>query len=131
MRHRATFLWFGLSLTAAFGLLCSCDETEHHRMLTFFFDGVPPLPGEANEPGLAGTTAADAAGESPASGWHVHKPLSNCTDCHGSRQRQGFSRQVRLVANVPELCHKCHQGYAAPRGLGTRPRCCGRVPVVS
>ncbi len=116
MRHRAAFLWFGLSLTAAFLLLCSCDEVEHHRMLSFFFDGVPPLPGEANEPGFADTTAAQAAGGSPTGGWHVHKPISNCTDCHGSRRQRTSSRQVQLVAEVPKLCHGCHREYAALPG---------------
>lgn len=116
MRYRIAFFGIVLSLTAAFLLLCSCDEIERHRMMTFFFDGVPPLPGEVNEPGPADVTAADAAGDAPAAGWHVHKPLSDCTDCHGSRQRQGFSRQVRLVANVPELCHRCHQEYANLEG---------------
>ena len=32
-----------------FLLLSSCDEVERHKVLTFFFDGVPPLQTETSE----------------------------------------------------------------------------------
>jgi predicted CXXCH cytochrome family protein len=116
MRYCAAFLAIGLGLTAALLLLCSCDEVERHRMLTVFFDGVPPLAGQGGGPELHSVTAADAAGNSQTGGWYVHKPLSNCTECHASRQRRTSSRQVQLVADVPKLCHGCHQEYAALEG---------------
>lgn len=93
-------------------LLSSCDEVERHKVLTFFFDGVPPLQGQASEarsPGPKGSKAPDAA---PAGGWHVHPPLKDCTNCHGDQPRTGFSRKVQLVAEVPKLCYKCHGEFS-------------------
>lgn len=116
MRHPGALLWIGLGLMSAFLLLCSCDEVERHRALTFFFDGVPPLSGRRIAPGPPGTNVVEATAGSQTGGWHVHKPLGNCTECHGSRQRQTSSRQVQLVASVPSLCYKCHQGYASLEG---------------
>jgi predicted CXXCH cytochrome family protein len=96
--------------------LVSCDEVKRHRMKTFFFDGVPPLPGQTPE---AGTVDPNSAAEGHAfatGGWYVHEPLQDCTQCHVSRRRARFSREVQLVAEVPQLCFNCHEEYAALPG---------------
>jgi predicted CXXCH cytochrome family protein len=116
MRHHVALLRIALGLTAAFLLMCSCDETKRHEMLTFFFDGVPPLRAEQSGSELPGMNAGEPAGASQTNGWFVHKPINNCTECHGNSQRRTSSRQVQLVASVPQLCHKCHQEYAALKG---------------
>ncbi len=85
-------------------------------MLTFFFDGVPPRAPEASMPGSSGANAEEATGSARTGGWYVHKPLNNCTECHGSRRQRTSSRRVQLVADVPQLCQKCHQEYAALKG---------------
>jgi predicted CXXCH cytochrome family protein len=41
--------------------------------------------------------------------------VEDCTQCHGRRQRS-FSREIHLVAQVPELCHQCHEPDAATAG---------------
>jgi predicted CXXCH cytochrome family protein len=92
--------------------LLSCNEAEQHEMLTFFFDGVPPLGGE-----LAGTGYADASDPNAAPDpnappefvWYQHEPSLGCEACHGDRKKRGFSRQVNLVAPVPDLCYQCHE----------------------
>jgi predicted CXXCH cytochrome family protein len=95
-------------------LIVSCEPVQKHRVLTFFFDGVPPL-----EQGTA--TAAQGpqdpnlevfpAERAPKPAMFVHEPRKNCEICHSTRQRRGFSRTVQLTAEVPELCHQCHADY--------------------
>jgi predicted CXXCH cytochrome family protein len=101
----------GLAMTLL--LLSSCDEIERHRVLTFFFDGVPPL--QTQTPGTTSLGPRDSktVDTAPAGGWHVHPPLKNCTNCHGDQRRTGFSGKVQLVAEVPKLCYKCHSEFSA------------------
>ncbi len=112
---RTGLFWGGLGLAAAL-LLAGCDETERHRTLTFFFDGVPPLPGEMHEGGPAGADPAGTAGSSRTGGWYVHEALKDCTQCHDAGRQRTLSQEVQLVADVPQLCYKCHEGYAALEG---------------
>ena len=104
-----------LGLSAVFLVAGSCNDARRHKTLTFFFDGVPPLAtdtsGDARyDPNAAGTARP------PTGGWYVHEPLQNCTECHGDRRRRSFSRQIQLVAEVPQLCYKCHDPTVAEDG---------------
>ena len=93
-------------------LINSCSQPERHRLLNFFFDGVPPLEGEA-----VTTLPADdprAAWQRPDVVWTVHPPHKNCETCHGDRAQQSFTRQVQLPVPPPDLCYRCHAGPAIP-----------------
>jgi predicted CXXCH cytochrome family protein len=95
-------------------LIVSCEPAKKHRVLTFFFDGVPPLEQEgtaiAQVPQDAGPDAVPAPRpRQPV--MFVHEPRKDCALCHSTRQRTGFSRTVQLTAEVPELCHQCHADY--------------------
>ncbi len=92
--------------------LTSCDETERHRTMAFFFDGVPPLPGQMPAMGSFDANTASVEGGSATGGWYVHEPLKDCTQCHASRRRASFSRKVQLVAQPPQLCFRCHSEVA-------------------
>lgn len=107
-------LWVALASVPV--LLCGCDEADRHGMLTLFFDGVPPLGGETAGVGSADPNTVPGPRVSPTGGWYVHKPLNNCTDCHGERRRQTTSRQVQLVAEIPKLCYGCHEEQASLEG---------------
>jgi predicted CXXCH cytochrome family protein len=109
-------LWIALGLTLVFLILTSCGEAKRYRTMTFFFDGVPPLPGEMPEFGSPDSNEPGAGGRLATGGWYVHEPLKDCTQCHTSRRRARFSREVQLVAEVPQLCFKCHAEYAALPG---------------
>ena len=89
-------------------LLLSCDQIGRHRVLTFFFDGVPPLSGEGLEGERfdANSPELEQTGEKPA--WYVHEPRKDCTNCHRKQATRGFSPQTRLIAPTPQLCYKCH-----------------------
>jgi len=97
-------------------MLASCDEVERHKMLTFFFDGVPPLQTEASKAEPLNLRPGKAADVAPAGGWHIHPPVKNCADCHGEQRRMTSSHKVELVAEVPQLCYKCHTDFAALEG---------------
>jgi predicted CXXCH cytochrome family protein len=96
-------------------LVASCDEGKRHNVLTFFFDGVPPLPGEVSGAGSSAPSGTEPAA-APVQTWWVHEPLKDCTLCHGRQPRRGFSSKVQLVAEVPQLCYQCHEEFTALKG---------------
>jgi predicted CXXCH cytochrome family protein len=96
--------------------IASCDRVQQHRVLDFFFDGVPPLeqptaleqsPQDANLPAVT----ANVPPESSQPAMFVHEPRKNCKSCHSDRKRKRFSRDVQLIATVPQLCYQCHKDY--------------------
>ncbi len=103
----------GLMLLVFFGVLVvSCDEVEHYKTLTFFFDGVPPLGQKGLQEELINSNFQESTQTRPKQLWYVHEPQKDCTLCHGKRKQQrGFSLQVRLTAPVPKLCYGCHADY--------------------
>ena len=105
-----------LGLALGFLALASCGPTERHRMMTYLFDGVPPLPGQVADRSLYDVNDTGATGEGGAGGWTVHEPLKDCTQCHANRRRARFSREVQLVEAPPQLCFRCHTEYANPSG---------------
>ena len=116
VHHSVKFSCAAFALGAVFLLLASCDDVERHRVMTLLFDGIPPLPAEGPETDVAGLNPDEAARISRTGGWYVHEPLNDCTQCHGSRRQRAFSRQVQLVAEVPQLCHNCHPDCTGMEG---------------
>ncbi len=105
-----------LGLALGFLTLASCGPTERHRVMTFFFDGVPPLPGQVTDTSRYDVNDTGVTGEGETGGWTVHEPLKDCTQCHANRRRAPFSRKVQLVAEVPQLCFRCHTEFASLSG---------------
>jgi predicted CXXCH cytochrome family protein len=99
-RKRATAPAAALLVSLVAGLSFACDATSRHKVLTYFFDGVPPLetPGAEPAPGAATPTAAR-----PIS-FQEHGPYAAklCTACHN--QDVGNA----LVAPPDQLCGRCH-----------------------
>lgn len=114
--------WQTRSCRAAAGLalvlltVLSCSEGKRHRTMEFFFDGVPPLPGERPEFGPLDANEPGAGSPSATGGWYVHEPLKDCTQCHPSKRRARISREVQLVAQVPQLCYQCHTEFTSLSG---------------
>jgi len=107
--------WAGLlaaSLAAALGFL-ACTPEERHRVLVFFFDGVPPLhPGqegvEVPVASKAGTPGEQPIARplAPAVRLYEHKPGTDekqCKVCHDAQ------RAFSLTMPVNDLCAKCHK----------------------
>jgi predicted CXXCH cytochrome family protein len=106
--------WPGLVIL--FLLLSSCGEVGRHQALTFFFDGVPPLPSEVSETEPSVPRNDKAPASAPVENWHIHEPIKDCTACHGNQPRRGTSPKVQLVAQVPQLCYQCHKEHSASEG---------------
>lgn len=80
-----------------------CSVERDHKLLSFFFDGVP-------DPSLV-KTSADALQFAKATGGTVyaHPPFANnkCWECHQNLSGEE-ARQVR-----PDICFKCHATIAS------------------
>lgn len=119
--YRTALRWAGSCLrggrlTILFLLLSSCDEVGRHDALTFFFDGVPPLPGAVAQTESSVPNDTKTRVSRPGENWRMHEPVKDCTTCHGNQPRRGASPKVQLVAPIPALCYQCHKEYLAPDG---------------
>lgn len=112
----------GVLTLAGIVSLVSCTEYKRHRTLNFFFDGVPPLAGDQ---AAAGDRVDDSQADPrrrPDKVWVIHDPVlrapqKNCgLRCHGEQKKSGFSREVNLVAGVPDLCYQCHEPPSVSQG---------------
>lgn len=92
----------GIAVAAC--VVMGCDATTRYRVLTFFFDGVPPpkVP-EAPEAKPAGAPAAGA--EPRKVGFRAHGPYAArmCNACHNAAEFNA------LLLPRGELCFKCHE----------------------
>ncbi len=109
------FLWVGPGWMIVFLLLASCSEGRKHEVLTFFFDGVPPLPTQVSARTPVDPNARPA-GAASVEKWRVHEPVKDCTQCHGHQPRRVSSSKAQLVAPVPQLCYQCHSRFSALEG---------------
>lgn len=112
---------FGIFIPAAFLLMClclGCNDVERHRVLTFFFEGVPPVDHEFWPVQVAtskrikdyresggGVTTSFRSGQERGS----DHPARDCNKCHRSSGRSGR----RLVEPPPGLCYSCHEDHKA------------------
>jgi predicted CXXCH cytochrome family protein len=92
-----------MALALLLSLCAGCDATTRHKVLTYFFDGVPPL----QESG-AGQTGLPPGGTFPVPGrpasFQEHGPYAAklCGACHN--QAMGNA----LVVPANQLCYQCH-----------------------
>lgn len=99
-------------------IVAGCDRESRYKVLTFFFEGVPPLDGEKDAAGSGVTTTDESlqsvVGEKPVSRVSKqsrkvkHKPVKNCNKCHMGGMNSG---QRKLIMPMPDLCYSCHTNY--------------------
>ena len=117
MLYQAKIGAIGLIITGFLLLVSamSCDMKKHHKTVTFFFDGVPPLDTEAVQVEMSreGTAVESEIKQIPKTPTgSEHEPWRKCEgDCHGQRTQKSFSRQVYLSEKIPALCYSCHTDY--------------------
>jgi len=96
-------------------LLSSCAESKRHQIMSFIFDGVPPMPG--SEVDTSGPDDGDGRRRRRSEPvWFIHDPIINydaslerpCARCHQEQAQQSFSGEVHLTAPAPQLCYECH-----------------------
>ena len=102
-------------------IVAGCDRAARHKVLTFFFEGVPPLdskPQAAGTQTIAEESEVTAANQKAAvidrqTGASKHEPSKDCYQCH---MKQGGWNQERLAESLPDLCYSCHTNYSAAGG---------------
>jgi len=97
-----TALASALLVSLVAGLLSGCDATSRHKVLTYFFDGVPPLE-SAEAPSAQGAGASSLIPAHPIS-FQEHGPFAAklCNACHNEAGGNA------LVAPPDQLCFRCH-----------------------
>jgi predicted CXXCH cytochrome family protein len=89
---------------AVLAIVIGCDKAERHKILTFFFDGVPPLSFEYLDPNSP-DYAEQLKKLEQASRGSSHNTGKECfTVCH---DKSGIHFKP-----VPELCYTCHDDYS-------------------
>jgi predicted CXXCH cytochrome family protein len=101
VREPGKALAAALLLSLVAGLFSGCDATSRHKVLTYFFDGVPPLEPAGGPPASAGDSTPIPV--RPAS-FQEHGPYAAklCTACHNEEVGNA------LVAPPEQLCERCH-----------------------
>lgn len=126
----------GLFLFSLFLFGSGCDKHTKHKVLTFFFTGVPPLE-EKKKDATAETKVAGAEEEKKKTGVtrevrffaHGPKAANECFQCHDTSGsitfRKSFQSKTqtaslkqsaisgRLVAPLEKLCIECHTAKSA------------------
>jgi predicted CXXCH cytochrome family protein len=95
--------WKALSSACIAAVLATgCDATTRHRILTHFFDGVPPLQEAGQAPGAS---RAPGGGAAPAAKVREHGPYAAklCDACHDPLATNA------LVVPRDQLCGRCHE----------------------
>lgn len=92
------------SICAVAALSIGCNATSRHKVLSFFFDGVPPPRVAETTEGKQLATSAGAV-RSRKVGYRGHGPFAArmCNACHETRTTNA------LVAPVEQLCLRCHE----------------------
>jgi predicted CXXCH cytochrome family protein len=121
---RTTFLCLAIIGFISMFLISCSDPVERHKVLGFFFDGVPPLITEANE-GEMGPPRPDSMSEQTESGvekqrkeiGYVHEPVTkDCNSCH-KRMEKGQWALPEFKKKPPELCYDCHDEVRQTKGF--------------
>jgi len=97
----ATLVGGAAALVATAALVVGCSTAKHHRVLSFFFDGVP----EPAAAAVSDTPAVQASVGRQLVRAAEHGPYAAklCDSCHDSRVTNA------LVAPVEQLCVRCHE----------------------
>ena len=94
-------------LTALVGML-SCAPEKQHQVLSFFFDGVPPVGGseqKKTKPTPGAPSVVTTEQPTAAAAGSEHKPTLDEKKCGACHSRQASFTLLRPVA---ELCVTCH-----------------------
>jgi predicted CXXCH cytochrome family protein len=117
----------GLMLLVFLGIfVVSCDEVAHHDVLTFFFEGVPPLGQGQLMEDSGDFDSQELSHTRPKQPWFVHQPRKDCTLCHDKSRQRVFSSQTYLIKPIPELCYQCHADYTTSAAYVHGPVSVGR-----
>jgi len=106
--------------------ITACDTPARHKLLTVFFDGVPPLnPATNAAPAVVSAAATSQTAVAPPpkptpppeNTFSVHPPFQErqCAECHESSSGMG------LITQPPQLCWSCHKDFLAGQKVKHQP----------
>lgn len=126
---RVLIIVFGVILAGVFLLIpAGCSRAAGHKVLTFFFEGVPPPDGKAREswtriisinrnapgrPGPIVPSDPEQARRLAQKRGSRHKPTGDCNKCHTAGMSVG---KRQLSKPIPELCYSCHTDHRDAAG---------------
>ena len=98
-------------------LPAGCDQTTRYKILTFFFEGVPPPGSRERARALANKRSSEESTDvTTAKDKTVrvtkrirssrHAPVRDCSKCHRGSIRK---REKQLIEPIPDLCYSCHK----------------------
>ncbi len=106
------------------GMAVGCDRDARYKILTFFFEGVPPLDSDSSAAKIKITktitkkTGAEYQTEtvvkerltrlSKQKRASKHKEVRDCSGCHVGKFGSG---RRALIKALPDLCYSCHTNY--------------------
>ncbi len=98
---------FGAAFILLLVLFLGCGDQQRHKVLTFFFDGVPPLGLEYLDPNSQEYLDALESGEI-ARRSSRHEPYKDCSLCHDDGTQRAFGAGG-MNMKIPDLCFECHK----------------------
>jgi predicted CXXCH cytochrome family protein len=120
---RTLIICGSIILAGVFGVIVAgCNREAKHKILTFFFEGVPPLDSEKIAVETEMTMAVDESPQPVVAGKKIisrvlkqrraskHESVSDCGKCHLGGMGMG---QQQLVEPLPDLCYSCHANFEA------------------
>jgi predicted CXXCH cytochrome family protein len=107
------YLIFILLIVQCSLFIVSCSPKVSHNLLTFFFDGVPPIGGQ--QPVIirretvpkkdSATLASKDITMTPKGSFHPPYANNKCNVCHDKEQ------MGKVLMPLPALCFKCHDEF--------------------
>jgi len=119
------FLCLIMLINIFLGMVLGCNREARYKILTFFFEGVPPLGSENQTVETETTMDVDELSQTHVAGeksvsrplrqkrTSKHKPVSDCSTCHIGGMLTG---ERQLARPMPDLCYSCHTDYNAVGG---------------
>ena len=107
VRSVRIIICFSVIFLFLLGLVIGCSDIQRHRVLTFFFDGVPPIGLEYLDPNSPEYRRALESGVF-AKQRSRHEPYEDCSLCHDDGSQRVFGAGG-MNMEIPELCFECHQ----------------------
>lgn len=105
---RTSFSVVGLIIISVVSItILSCDEVQRHKMLTFFFDGVPPLGSEDVSDVNSVDEGDQQVTQQNDTTWFIHKPSKECTNCHDMSKIPKWATP-EFTKEPPQMCYDCH-----------------------
>ena len=107
--------WVILALMVLFvaGII-SCAPANRYKMLSFFFDGVPPpeagsataSPAAKSVPVIADTIPLPETDTVPGQFYHYPYQEQYCSSCHDENSKG------EMIDSEPALCYNCHEDFS-------------------